>query len=99
MSEVSYERERNIDFSSARKLKENLDTQIDSLDTVVTGHEIQQSNATTSTAISSHPTSKAEMDSFYEDLNKCESKASVLSLRLPCTFRECASKNNAARPV
>ncbi|KAL9977252.1 hypothetical protein ACROYT_G014634 [Oculina patagonica] len=74
VSEVSYERVRNIDFSSAKKLKENLDTQIDSLNTVMSCHEGQQSNVTTSTAISSHSISEAEMDSFYEELNKCETK-------------------------
>ena len=80
VSKVSYKRVRNIDFSSAKKLKENLDTQIDSLNTVISCHEGQQSNVTTSTAIPSHSISEAEMDSFYEEPNKCETKASVLSL-------------------
>ena len=70
VNEVSYARVRDIDFSSAKKLKENLDTRIDSLDTMMTNHHSQPSKATT--AIPSHPASKAEMDIFYEALNQCE---------------------------
>jgi len=94
VSEVSYERVRNIDFSSAKKLKENLDTQIDSLNTVISCHEGQQSNVTTSTAIPSHSISEAEMDSFYEELNKCETKASVLSLIDPYAEQFVAKSRN-----
>jgi len=94
VSEVSYERVRNIDFSSAKKLKENLDTQIDSLNTVMSCHEGQQSNVTTSTAIPSHPISEAVMDSFYKELNKCKTKASVLSLIDPYAEQFVAKSQN-----
>ena len=92
VNEVSYARVRDIDFSSAKKLKENLDTRIDSLDTMMTNHHSQPSKATT--AIPSHPASKAEMDIFYEALNQCETKASVLSLIDPYSEQFVAKSRN-----
>ena len=57
-------------------------------------HEGQQSNVTTSTAIPSHPISEAVMDSFYKELNKCKTKASVLSLIDPYAEQFVAKSQN-----
>ena len=74
VNEVSYARVKDIDFSSAKKLKENLDTRIDSLDT--TCHECQVEPPYTcrkaTTSIPSLPVPKSEMDIFYQALNQCE---------------------------
>ena len=80
MTEVSYARVKDIDFSSAKKLKENLDTRIDSLDTTYADSQVEPTYSKATTAIPSHPASKSEMDIFYEALNQCETKASVLSV-------------------
>ena len=96
VNEVSYARVKDIDFSSAKKLKENLDTRIDSLDT--TCHECQVEppyacrKATTS--IPSLPVPKSEMDIFYQALNHCETKASVLSLIDPYAEQFVAKSRN-----
>ena len=48
MNEVTYERVRDIDFTSAKKLKENLDIKIDSLDQIkATSRETQPCDAQT----------------------------------------------------
>ena len=96
VNEVSYARVKDIDFSSAKKLKENLDTRTDSLDT--TCHECQVEppyacrKATTS--IPSLPVPKSEMDIFYQALNQCETKASVLSLIDPYAEQFVAKSQN-----
>lgn len=78
MNEVTYERVRDIDFTSAKKLKENLDIKIDSLDQIkATQRETQPCEA--QTAVHSQLAS-TEMEKFYEALHLCETKAVVLSL-------------------
>ena len=64
----------------------------DSLDTMMTNHQSQPSKATT--AIPSHPASKAEMDIFFQALNQCETKASVLSLIAPYSETFVAKSQN-----
>ena len=77
VSEVSYSRVKDIDFTSAKKLKENLDNTIDSLDEDVAPCAQDQPAQTT---IPSRLASTADMDTLYETLNQCETKAAVLSL-------------------
>jgi len=76
VSEVSYERVKDIDFTSAKKLKENLDNQIDLL------NETPSQSCTKEQQIT--PTrmnvSEAEVAQFYRKLNDCQSKAVTLSL-------------------
>lgn len=74
MNEVTYERVRNIDFTSAKKLKENLDIKIDSLD------QIKATSRETQPAVHSQLASTEETEKFYEALHLCETKAVVLSL-------------------
>ena len=93
VNEVSYARVRDIEFTSAKKLKENLDNTIDSLDqNIVTCHENQPSKA--QTAIPSQMASTEEMDKFYETLNRCETKAVVLSLIDPYAEQFVAKSRN-----
>ena len=94
VTEVSYARVKDIDFSSAKKLKENLDTRIDSLDTTCTDSQVEPTCSKATTAIPSHPASKSEMDIFYEALNQCETKASVLSLIDPYAEQFVAKSRN-----
>ena len=91
VNEVPYPRVQDIDFSSAKKVKENLDTRIDSLDTM-TCHD--SSNPRKATSIPSHPTSQVEMDTFYEALNQCETKTLVLSLINPYSEQFVAKSQN-----
>ena len=84
VTEISYSRVKVIDFSSAKKLKENLDTLIDSQDTTCADDsQVETTSSKATTVIPSHPASKSEINIFYEALNQCETKASVLSLLDP----------------
>ena len=77
VTEVSYERVRDINFSSAKKLKENLDRKIDSHDqNILSSHESQPLAQPSPSQLPS----TEEMNKFYEELNHCEAKAVVLSL-------------------
>ena len=79
MNEVTYERVKDIDFTSAKKLKENLDIKIDSLDqNKATSRETQPCEA--QTAVHSQLASTEEMEKFYEAPYLCETKAVVLNL-------------------
>ena len=79
VNEVTYERVADIDLTSAKKLKENLDIKIDSLNQDKPNScESQPSQA--QITILSQLTSTEEMNKFYETLNLCETKAVVLSL-------------------
>ena len=82
VNEVTYERVADIDFTSAKKLKENLDNKIDSLDeNKATSRESQPSQA--QIAIPSQLPSEEEMNKFLQTLNFCDTKAVVLSLINP----------------
>ena len=93
VTEVSYARVKDIDFSSAKKLKGNLDTRIDSLDRTCADSQVEPTCSKATTAIPSHPASKSEMDIFYEVLNQCE-KAPVLSLIDPYAEQFLAKSRN-----
>ena len=65
MNEVTYERVKDIDFTSTKKLKENLDIKIDSLDqNKATSREIQPCEA--ETAVYSQLASTEEMEKFMK---------------------------------
>ena len=80
-NEVPYAKVRNIDFSSAKKLKENLDAKIDCLTESnindLFSHQQGQEEI-------GHPNvfspSQAEMTSLFEKLNNCKIKSVALSL-------------------
>lgn len=93
MNEVTYERVRDIDFTSAKKLKENLDIKIDSLDQIkATSRETQPCEA--QTAVHSQLASTEEMEKFYEALHLCETKAVVLSFIDPYAERFVVKSRN-----
>ena len=80
MNEVPYARVRN-DFSSAKKLKENLDAKIDCLTESniedVFSHQQGQAETRRPNVLS---LSQAEMTSLFEKLNNCKLKPVSLSL-------------------
>ena len=93
VNEVPYARVKDIDFTSAKKLKENLDREIDSLDqNKVTCHGSQPNKA--QTTIPSQLASTEEMDKFYKVLNQCKTKAVVLSLIDPYADQFVAKSRN-----
>ena len=76
VSEVSYERVKDIDFTSAKKLTENLDNQIDLLNETPS-QPCSKAQQITPTRMN---VSEAEVAQFYRKLNDCQSKAVALSL-------------------
>ena len=82
VNEVPYARAKDIDFSSAKKLKEKLDQKIEDL------QQPQAPSSGTASAGASapqrmqraSPPSKEEMDQLYAKLNQCKIKAAALSL-------------------
>ena len=86
VNEVTNERVADIDFTSAKKLKENLDNKIDSLnENKATSRESQPSQA--EITIPSQLPSEEEMNKFLQTLNLCDTKAVVLSLINPYADR------------
>ena len=94
MNEVSYARVKDINFSPAKKLKENLDQKIDNLDNLQQPAISSQPDAShsrrvsTSGAVSGSANlrpSKEEIHELYVKLNECEIKAVALSLIHPFT--------------
>lgn len=81
VNEVPYARVRDIDFSSAKKLKENLDAKIDCLtkSNIKDLFSYQQGQAETGRPNVFSP-SQAEMTSLFEELNSCNIKSVALSL-------------------
>ena len=79
VSKVTYARPRDIDFISAKKLKENLDSKIESFD-----GERGGSNKTQTGNVGAQNTNPAvsvqEVSEFFRKLNRCEEKAALLSL-------------------
>ena len=98
VKEVTYERVKDTDFTSAKKLKETLDNKIDSLDqNKATSRETQPCEA--QAAVHSHLASAEEMGIFYEALNLCETKAFVLSLIDPYSEQFVVKNSECARPI
>ena len=92
VNEVPYARIKDINFSSAKKLKENLDQKIDNLDnlqqpTISSRLEASQSPRVSSSGAVSASANlrplKEEIDDRYGKLNKCKIKAVALSLVPP----------------
>ena len=77
VNEVSYERVKDIDFSSCKKLKENLDQKINSLEDKVAqpagSYRIQSS-------FKAAPLSAEEIGTLFTELGNCKTKAVALSL-------------------
>jgi len=80
VNEVTYERVRDIDFTSAKKLKENLDIKIDSVSQNKAASRESQSSCRAQTAIPLQLTLTEEMNTFFEALNPCEKKTVAQSL-------------------
>ena len=80
VNEVPYARATDIDFSSAKKLKEKLDQKIEDLQQPqAPNHTAASSSGTTSAGESApqrmqraSPPSKEEMDQLYAKLNQCK---------------------------
>ena len=80
VNEVPYARAKEIDFSSAKKLKEELDQKIEDVQQPqVPNHTAASSSGTTSTGASApqrmqraSPPSKEETDQLYAKLNQCK---------------------------
>ena len=79
VNEVPYARVRDIDFSSAKRLKENLDAKIDCLteSNIKDLFSPQQGQAEMGRPDVSSP-SQAEMSSLFEKLNSCKIKSVAL---------------------
>ena len=92
VNEVPYARVKDINFSSAKKLKENLDQKIDNLNnlqqpTISSQPEASHSprvlySGAVSTSANSRP-SREEIDELYVKLDRCKIKAVALSLISP----------------
>ena len=78
-SKVTYARARHIAFTSAKNLKENLDSKIECID-----GEGGSSNKTQTVNTGAQNTKPAisvkEMWQFFKRLNQCEEKASLFTL-------------------
>ena len=78
-SKVTYARARDIAFTSAKNLKENLDSKIECID-----GEGGSSNKTQTVNTGAQNTKPAisvkEMWQFFKRLNQCEEKASLFTL-------------------
>ena len=89
VNEVPYARVTGINFSSAKKLKENLDQKIDNLDFIQQPAISSQQDASHSRQVSTQSgavsgsanlrPSKEAIDELYAKLNECEIKAVALS--------------------
>ncbi|XP_067033632.1 uncharacterized protein [Acropora muricata] len=89
VSEVPFARVKHINFSSAKKLKENLDQKIDNLDFIHQPAISSQQDASHSRQVSTQSgalsgsanlrPSKEAIDELYAKVNECEIKAVALS--------------------
>ena len=81
VNEVPYARVKDIDFTSSKKLKENLDKKIDSLDEHTASPTVNSSQTLSHVV---HPKANSpsaeEMAVLFEKPNQCEIKAAALSL-------------------
>ena len=92
VNEEPYARVKGINFSSAKKLKENFDQKIDNLDnlsqpTISSQPEASHSRRVSSSGAVSASSNlrplKGEIDELHVKLNKCKIKAVALSLIPP----------------
>jgi len=91
VNEVPYARAKDIDFSSAKKLKEKLNQKIEDLQQLHASNHTAVSSSGTALAGTSAPQrmqrtslpSKEEMDQLYAKLNQCKIKAVTLNLINP----------------
>ena len=77
VNEVSYERVKDIDFSSSKKLKENLDQKINSLEDKATK---PSGNYRIQSSYKAAPPSAEEIGTLFTKVGNCKTKAVVLSL-------------------
>lgn len=77
VNEVSYERVKDIDFSSSKKLKENLDQKINSLEYKAAK---PAGNYRIPSSYKAAPTSAAEIGTLFTKLGNCKTKAVALSV-------------------
>ena len=95
VNEVSYERIKDIDFSSSKKLKENLDQKINSLEDKVAkpagNYRIQSS-------YKAAPPSAEEIGTLFTKLGNCKTKAVALSL-IPAYADQFVAESRAAPVV
>ena len=100
VSQVSYAKAKDIDFTSAKKLKENLDNKIGSLDECAQDQSSTSSASNTQVAqvFVSTPVSADEMAKVYEKLNQCETKAVALRLIDPYAEQFISKSRNVAVP-
>lgn len=82
VNEVEYKRVKDIDFRSAKKLKESLDKKIDSLSNATTPPQqyASEQGRKTPLNVDARPSSTAEMSAFFDKLNQCNVKPVALSL-------------------
>ena len=82
VNEVEYKRVKDIDFRSAKKLKESLDKKIDSLSNTTTPPQqyASEQGRKTPLNVDARPSSTAEMSAFFDKLNQCNVKPVALSL-------------------
>ena len=77
VNEVSYERVKDIDFSSSKKLKENLDQKINSLEDKAAK---PAGNYRIPSSYKAAPPSAEEIGTLFTKLGNCKTKAVALSL-------------------
>ena len=85
VKEVEYARVRDIKFTSAKKMKADLDSVLDRLSPIpeVDDHVNEPKNETPASVMSVPAPSEEEMDSLYAELNGCKFKPIALSLVAP----------------
>ena len=76
VKQVEYEKVREINFTSARKMKNDLDAKIENLSNVSSPDNSAKGNVSKEIPVPSKP----EMDTFYAKLSKSSSKPIALSL-------------------
>lgn len=95
VNEVPYARIKDINFSSAKKLKENLDRKIDSLDESDLQFPKRNNKQTgCSGKVSASQPTKQEMAHLCEKLNNCKTKAVALSLNRAYSEQFVATSRN-----
>ena len=77
LNEVSYERVKDIDFSSSKKLKENLDQKINSLEDKAAK---PSGNYRIQSSYKAAPPSAEEIGTLFTKLGNCKTKGVALNL-------------------
>ena len=81
VKEVEYARVRDINFTSAKKMKTDLDATLDGVFDISQGDNLAEEPKIESKSVPSP--SEEEMNSFYAELNNCKFKPIALSLVPP----------------